>query len=487
MQVSKTSPCRANAPDPPVALVIDPEAEASASFSRLLTALGFTSIQAGTSAAALEHFHARAPQVVFIDFDVADLRAPNLLRQFQASGREVPVIVLTERPNLQAAFAAARAGAADILDKSASPEEVANAIRRPRQASPAPHPVTGPCATNGGQRSEFFRMYGQLFRQSEKMRALEQLVLRVAETPATVLVHGERGVGKGLVAQAIHALSGRSMGPWSKINCAGLPAELLETELFGSEDGPPGRLEQVRGGALLVEAIGEMPARLQSKFARLLREQEFYRVNGRELIRADVRVFATSYDDLAGHFDSGSFRGDLIDTLQETSLLVPPLRERSEEISSLVSYFLNGFAREFGRERAELSPSTMDLLVTYRWPGNVQELQNLIKRYVVLHDEPQLRTELQTRMSLVRTHSPAVRPVTDLPASSPIGGQAAGLRQVARQAARQAEQAAIASVLEAVHWNRAEAARRLKVSYKTLLTKLAQGDSSRKLGGSRRR
>jgi two-component system response regulator AtoC len=270
------------------------------------------------------------------------------------------------------------------------------------------------------------------------------------------------------------------------MNCAALPAEILEVELFGrdgragDESGRPGRLEQAEGGTLLLKEVTEIPSSMQGKLLRLLDEGEFSRVNGRELRRATPRIIATTQHAIPALVASGSFRADLYLRLQAMSLLVPPLRERCEELESLQTCFRRRFARDFGRPSPPLSRTTMELLLAYPWPGNVKELEDLMRRYVVLGDEDQLQGEIQARMRAVRPAAPPMGPVPAL--SSLLAGAGTGdLRAISRQAAQQAERAAISRILEEVHWNRAEAARRLRISYKTLLTKLAQADFGKKL------
>lgn len=344
--------------------------------------------------------------------------------------------------------------------------------RQPREEAPG---GTGNHLEKFEDTGRFLPQYEQLFRRSEKMRAVEQLVRRVADTNFTVLIHGETGVGKELVAKAIHWLSHRSHKPWTKLNCAALPADLLESELFGHEKGAftgatsrkLGRFELAAEGTFLLDEIAEMPLALQPKILHYVQDHEFFRVGGHELIHVDVRTVAATNKDLAAVVASGSFREDLYYRLNVLNIYVPPLRERREEISSLVEYFREEAERQLRRAVPQLAFDTLHLLMTYSWPGNVRELENLIKRYAVLGEEALLRSELQTRMQAA---SSAAGP-PPVPSDNGAGSESS-LREIARRAALEAEQRAIRQVLEAVRWNRTEAARRLKVSYNTLLSKM---------------
>jgi transcriptional regulator with GAF, ATPase, and Fis domain len=318
-----------------------------------------------------------------------------------------------------------------------------------------------------------------LFGHSEKMRAVERLVTRVADTKVTVLIHGETGVGKEAVAKAVHCRSERAHHPWIKLNCAALPADLLESELFGHERGAftgasarkLGRFELADNGTFLLDEISEMPLGLQSKILHVIQDNEFFRVGGRELIRVDARLIAVTNQDLGVAVANGTFREDLYYRLNVVSIHVPPLRERREEIPALVSYFQEDCLRLFNRRLPKLTDATLALLQAYSWPGNVRELENLIRRWAVLGDEEQMRREAE---GLARREQMRVALPTGESNGTPAPG--AGLREIGRRAAYDAEQRAIREVLEAVRWNRTEAARRLKVSYNTLLSKMQAGE-----------
>jgi two-component system response regulator AtoC len=328
--------------------------------------------------------------------------------------------------------------------------------------------------------------YLQLLALSPSTQGLGHLIQEVARTDATVLVRGESGVGKNVVARAIHAMSPRRDKPFVLVNCAALPAELLETELFGHEKGAftgahrrrVGQFEFADGGTICLDEIGELPRSLQAKLLHVLQDLQFSRVGGQELIRADVRVVATTNRDLDAAMRDGEFRADLYYRLYVVEIHVSPLRECREMIPGLAQHFLSRSNRQYQRSLS-LSPDLVALMEEYHWPGNVRELENCVRRLVVLGNPERAREELASRVAAARRRGLleglASQESAPLP-PTPVAAEPAGLdlKEIARCAARKAERKAILEVLDTVHWNRAAAARILKVSYKTLLNKLTE-------------
>ena len=323
--------------------------------------------------------------------------------------------------------------------------------------------------------------YAPLFDHSPAMRAIKQIIAQIADTNATVLIRGESGVGKDLVARGIHTASSRHDRPFVKINCAALPSELLESELFGHEKGAftgayrrkLGRFEFANHGTLFLDEIGELPLGLQAKLLHVLQDQEFSRLGGGEMIRVDTRVIASTNRDLEAALAAGQFREDLYYRLNVVEIKVPPLRERKEEIPVLVAYFLEKFLRQYGR-KATPKPEILQCFNEYSWPGNVRELENMVRRLVVLDNGGQIQDELLARQRTGTPDQPAATAPPGALPPAPAEGAAPGLRDIARRAAREAERRAIAEVLDRVRWNRTEAARLLKISYKTLLSKIIE-------------
>jgi Nif-specific regulatory protein len=284
------------------------------------------------------------------------------------------------------------------------------------------------------------------------MRTLGHHVQLLADTDAAVLIRGESGVGKDVIAGAIHRISPRRAHPFVKVNCAALPAEILESELFGHEKGAftgaykatQGKFEVAHGGTLLLNEIGDMPVALQAKLLHVLQDQEFVRVGGVEIISVDVRIVASTNRDLEAAVRGGQFRQDLYYRLKVIDLHVPPLRDRREEIPYLAQTFVERFNEQYGRSLV-LSQEALALLTAYSWPGNVRELET----------PTPLKPGLATAWSL---------------------------RELGRRAAGRAERAAIIEALERTRWNRSEAAKALRVSYRTLLNKIEQHGLSKKHG-----
>jgi two-component system response regulator AtoC len=344
--------------------------------------------------------------------------------------------------------------------------------------------------------------YTKLLGQSEQMREVCALVERVADTDVTVLVRGESGTGKELVSRAIHEASTRRQKPFVKVNCAALPAELLESELFGFERGAftgalqqkPGRFEFANHGTMLLDEISEMPAPLQAKLLQVLQDGEFSRLGGRQDVKVDVRVVAATNRDLEGDVSSGQFREDLFFRLNVVCVTLPPLRQRREEIPALTDFFLMLYGDRYNRPVPSLAQDTQRLFMEYAWPGNVRELENAIKRIVVLGSDTAVRHEIAEAIAdrdpyvgrvpvMVPSQDQAPAPArTVLPAAAapvsaaPDGSESCSLKVIARKAAREAERTLIARTLQHTRWNRREAAEILGISYKALLYKIKEAE-----------
>jgi two-component system response regulator AtoC len=308
------------------------------------------------------------------------------------------------------------------------------------------------------------------------MHAVREIITKVAATSATVLLTGESGVGKEVVARAIHRASPRAGNAFLKVNCAALPEELLESELFGHQRGAftgayrdkPGKFELAERGTLMLDEIGEVPFRLQAKLLHVLQDGEFARVGGERVLESDVRVVAATNRDLEAEIRAGRFREDLYYRLNVIEIRIPPLRDRREEIPALVDYFLKTANAQYGRSM-DIPLSTRRLIAAHAWPGNIRELENVVKRVVVLGSTERLQEELAASAKNAPQETVAARPV-EMPVAG--GDGRLDLKAIARKAARDAERMVIAETLDRVHWNRAKAARILQISYKALLYKI---------------
>ncbi len=335
-----------------------------------------------------------------------------------------------------------------------------------------------------------------LFEKSPRMKAIKQMIEQLADTDVTVLVWGESGVGKELVARAIHDSSIRRAGACVKVNCAALPAALLESELFGYERGAftgadrvkPGKFELADGGTMFLDEIGEMPLSLQAKLLQVLQDHEFSRLGSDRDIKVDVRVVASTNKNLEKAVAQRRFREDLYYRLNVVNILVPPLRDRPEEIPILAEHFCQKYTSQYNRQPVRLSPEILERFLAHSWPGNIRELENFIKRIVVLESEGLVLLELVAREAGLATAGGAAATraapalVLDLALVPAVPGPALawvpgiGLKEIGRRAAHEAERVMILQVLEEVRWNRREAARRLRISYKALLYKIRMFD-----------
>ncbi len=373
-----------------------------------------------------------------------------------------PVIMVADSGANPQIVEAIQAGADDVLRRPYTAEDLEGAIKAVAGRARGP---AGLAAEDNGARLE--KELSLLV--SPSMREIQSIVEQAARADVTVLICGETGVGKEVVARAIHAYSPRRRAPFVKVNCAAVPRELLESELFGHERGAftgahqrkPGRFETADGGTIFLDEIGELHPALQAKLLHVLQDGEFSRVGGRHNIQVDVRVICATNRDLAREVAAGRFREDLFYRLNVINILVPPLRERREEIPGLVRYFVQRYSRLFNFPEPEISPEAMQAFLQYSWPGNIRELENFIKRMIVLQD-----------LGLPRTLvSPAAVPAA--PPEEAFGAtRGLSLKEISRRAVVEAERQVIRRALEQCRWNRVKTAKMLKISYRALLYKI---------------
>jgi len=315
------------------------------------------------------------------------------------------------------------------------------------------------------------------FSANPKMIKIRTIINEIAKTDITVLIKGESGTGKELVAQAIHSQSHRHEKPFIKVNCAAIPMGLLESELFGFEKGAftgahmkkPGKFELAHGGTILLNDIGEIDVSIQAKLLQVLQDNGFSRLGGGGDIFVDSRVIATTKDHLEKSMLEGRFREDLFYRINAMSITVPPLRERKEQILPLSEYFFDLYKVKYGRKAPSLSPDTLSTFEEYHWPGNLRELDNMIKRIVIFEEEETVLKEI--------TQKKGGNGGDDDRIDSPVRGDQKEigpfyLKDVGKKAAEEAEKQIIQSTLNETHWNRKEAAKLLRVSYKALLYKI---------------
>ncbi|MFN8008866.1 MAG: sigma-54 dependent transcriptional regulator [Terriglobia bacterium] len=318
-----------------------------------------------------------------------------------------------------------------------------------------------------------------LFGNSEKMREVQKIIDQVADTDITVLVRGESGTGKELVAREICTRSARRDKPFVKVNCAAIPSELLESELFGFEKGSftgaisrkPGKFEFANHGTIFLDEISEMHPTLQAKLLHVLQDREFSRLGGDEDVSVDVRVITATNRQIEKELQNGTFREDLYYRINVVSIHLPPLRERKEDIPELSEFFLRKYSSIFDKRYRPLSSSTANALYAYSWPGNVRELENLIKKIVVFENEEYALQNLDPGLMHA---APAI------PAGELGNGGRVSLKKIGKLAAQEAEKQLILQTLLETRWNRKKAADLLEISYKALLYKIKQAGLSKK-------
>ncbi|MBV8052097.1 MAG: sigma 54-interacting transcriptional regulator [Acidobacteriaceae bacterium] len=307
-----------------------------------------------------------------------------------------------------------------------------------------------------------------IFGSSEAMQTLRARMEKVSNANVPVLIHGESGTGKDIIARLIHGQSPWKTGPFVKVNCPAIPGTLLESELFGYEKGAftgaygskPGRVELAHRGTLFLDEISELDLGLQSKLLQLLQDGQFCRIGAQEDKKVEVRVVCATNRNLEHEIEAGSFRQDLFYRINVVNLHLPPLRERRGDIENLVNYFLEYYNRKFNCKARPLSSDLIGVLQKYHWPGNIRELENLMKRYVILGSEEVISSDL-----LARRETEFLNPEINL--DGPIS-----LKKLTRQATRELERKVILKVLQAHHWNRKQTARALNISYRALLYKI---------------
>jgi two-component system response regulator AtoC len=484
-------------------MVVDDDLAMCGFLRSFLGTRGYSAMTVTNADEAVRRFHADRPAAVLLDVVMpGSMDGLAALAAFKKIDKDVPVIVISGQGRTNTIVQAMKLGASDFVCKPFEDAELevllGNALKQ-RQLSQE-------VASLREQLKEQSR-YTMLFGNSERMVGVRDLIERVSDTDVTVLIRGESGTGKELVARALHERSLRREKPFVKVNCAALPTELLESELFGFEKGAftgaiqhkPGKFEFANHGTMFLDEIGDMSFPLQAKLLQVLQDGEFSRLGGKNDVQVDVRVITATNKDLETAVAQGQFREDLYFRLNVVSIALPPLRDRREEIPFLTDHFLKKFSVQYNKPMAAVSPDLARLFMEYEWPGNVRQLENMIKRMVVLGSEAPILTELQQPPALfpLRSASPSTttRPAVPPPAPVPLApppapppvveavagplptATAAGnvsLKDIARTAAREAERELILRMLTRTRWNRKEAAEILGISYKALLYKIKE-------------
>jgi two-component system, NtrC family, response regulator AtoC len=450
-------------------LVIDDEPSIRKYLQTLLEVDGFDVETVGSGKEALAKISdGDRPDFIILDVLMPEMNGIDVLRELLQLDRTLNVIMLSCSNEVGTVVEAIRIGAHDYLTKPFEKSDLDAAMLKSRQKK------------HLTQENQALRDYCDQVTEdlsflaaSPQMVRIRQQILQIAPVDVPVFICGESGVGKEVVARMIHLRSKRRNQAFIKVNCAALPGELLESELFGFEQGAftgahrakPGKFELANKGTIFLDEIAEMSTHLQAKLLHVLQDHQYSRLGGRHIIETDVRVLAATNVDVQEAMKTGRFREDLYYRLNVLSILVPPLRERATEIPLLFRHFLDKYSEKFGKPSIAPSKHLLDAAANYPWPGNLRELENFVKRYVILEDDEGSLRELVEMSSARQRTSP--RQEVAVPREQ-------GLKALVRGLKDEAEMEAIADALEKTRWCRKDAAKMLGISYKALLYKMRQ-------------
>jgi nitrogen regulation protein NR(I) len=452
-------------------LIVDDELNIRRVLAAMLKRDGYEVTTAADGEQALAVLQRTPIHVVVTDLVMPRLGGMQLLERVRAEYPDIPVILITAHGTVDSAVAALKAGAFDYVTKPFEQEELRKVIAKAARANDLERRSVHEGTAEGDR--------PPLVGTSPSMRTIYDMVARVADSPSTVLITGESGTGKELIARALHRGSSRRDKPLIKVNCAAIPKDLVESELFGYQRGAftgavgdkPGRFELADGGTLFLDEIGEIPVEIQVKLLRALQESEFERVGGIKTLKVDVRLIAATNRDLKSLIAEGRFREDLYYRLAVVPIALPPLRDRREDIPLLVAHFIEKYDRRLGKSVERIDDDALQLLVDYGWPGNIRELENLMERSVLFADGPSIRAS-----SLPDSLRETGTPPPPIAAMGPLGAIAApsgaSMKEIVRQAQAELEKELISRALEETGGNVTRAAKRLQISRKSLQVKM---------------
>ena len=482
-------------------LIVDEDRAQSHFVSAHLSRRGFDVSSAATGDEAVRMFRVFDPSLVLLDADGQGTAGMETLERLKQMKPEVSVLMTASNPSPELIFRASKLGADDFLSKPVDLTALDQRLVRLLDGQRLNTEVTQ-LRDQVRRQSDFSMLFGT----SPRMEDVKNTIEQVADTNATVLIRGESGTGKEVVARMVFSHSLRRDKPFVKVNCAAIPHELLESELFGYEPGAftganrqkLGKFDLAHGGTMFLDEISEMHPALQAKLLHVLQDGEFSRLGGKRDIAVDVRLLAATNKQLERAVAEGAFREDLFYRLNVVTIHIPPLRERKEEIPIFLDFFQRKYSEYYGKQPPPFTEYAVSRMMEYAWPGNIRELENLVKRYVIVGNEAQIIRELSTHKPVIASTAdranaqwepegngkveapmslqpPAPIPVVkESPVALPLDAveESLSLLEIGRRAAMHAEREAIERVLNQTRWNRRQAAKILKVSYKALLNKL---------------
>ena len=450
-------------------LVAEDELEVRECLSTALHRLGYSAELAPSGQEMLAYLRSgRDVAAVLLDILWADGDGLETLSQIHRVHPSLPVILMSGWSSMTSSVTAMKCGAADFLTKPIAEESLEKALTRALGRRPGVDPVAVPAPAV---------VTKAFFGSNARMQEIQSRLAQIAGSDAPVLIQGETGSGKEIIARELHAQSARAAKPLRKLNCAALPPELVESELFGYERGAftgafqkkAGLFETADGGTILLDEIGDMELRLQAKLLQVLQDQEFHRVGGRDTIHVDVRIMAATHRNLEGAILERTFREDLYYRLNVINLQVPALRERREDILAIAQFLIHKHSSKDGPAPA-LTAELKQTMRNYHWPGNVRELENFIRKLMIFRDCGSLTRELEAKAARTPVWQPAAVEQKPLPEVRLVDDSS--IMEQVMKSKDQAEADAILAALNSTRWNRKQAAARLKIGYKALLYKM---------------
>jgi two-component system response regulator AtoC len=464
-------------------LIVDDDESIRGYISRLLNMSGFEVITASSGKDALNLLKVNPDvAVVLLDILMPDMDGLETLSEIKKASKELPVIMLSALGQTGIIVKAMRAGASDYLVKPFEEEELELAISKSIEKRKLLAEIT-----SLKKKLRIDELKGEFIFTSPKMQKIKDVIEQVADTDVSVLIDGESGTGKELIARSLHFRSNLRDKPFVKVNCAALPHELLESELFGYDRGAftgaykskAGKFELANNGTIFLDEIGEIDLAIQSKLLQVLQEGSFSRLGGKQDVRVNVRVIAATNRDLKKAVEEGRFREDIYYRLNVVNIHLPPLSERPEDIQYLFEYFLETYNEKYAKHISVDKEQIYPLLISYPWPGNIRELKNLVKRIVILGNVEDLecylthaspaQAEFRQEIKDVSMKGQTTKELHDTDISTIIP-----LKDVAKEAAVKAEREMILRALRGTNWNKKKAADLLQISYKALLYKIKE-------------
>ena len=456
-------------------LVVDDEANLRKVLATMLRRTGYEVTVAADGEQGLAEFQKSGADIVVTDLVMPKVGGMEILRAVNSSSPDVPVIIITAHGTVDSAVEAIKLGAFDYITKPFDQAEIQAVIAKAARTHDA---AQTNIRSDGKTRAA-------IVGESAQMHEIFKIIEKVADTPSTVLITGESGTGKELIATALHEGSSRRGKPLIKINCAAIPKDLMESELFGYERGAftgavtskPGRFELADGGTLFLDEIAEIPVEMQVKILRALQESEFERVGGIKTTRVDVRLIAATNRDLQLEIEAGRFRKDLYYRLAVVPIVLPALRDRQSDIPMLAQHFIEKYNRKLNKKFEGISEEALTLLKAHPWPGNIRELENLMERVLLFADGPTITVKDLPENIRQSAAQPAAVAAVGTP-GQPVSVEGApgetGLKDIVKMKSAELEKDLIAKALEETGGNVTRAAKLLQISRKSLQTKMKE-------------